>query len=109
MQAVQKTHFEQLKLVTSFDWIDFDALKNINNEILGILNDADENLIDDARKQKSISSINQRIEYIHNLAMEKLGKPMTTSTKMLKTILPRIIHHLICQCKNPNNKCERLD
>ena len=64
-------HFEHLKLVTSFDWIDFDALKNINNEILGILNDADENLIDDARKQKIISSINQRIEYIHNLAMEK--------------------------------------
>ena len=27
---------------------------------------------------------------------------------MLKTMLPRIIHHLICQCKNPNNKCERL-
>ena len=67
----KKTYFEQLKLVTSFDWIDFDALKNIDNEILGILNDADENLIDDARKQKIISSINQRIEYIHNLAMEK--------------------------------------
>lgn len=67
----KKTHFEQLKLVTSFDWIDFDALKNIDNEILGILNDADENLIDDARKRKIISSINQRIEYIHNLAMEK--------------------------------------
>ena len=27
---------------------------------------------------------------------------------MLKTILPRITHHLICQCKNPNNKSERL-
>lgn len=67
----KKTHFEQLRLVTSFDWIDFDALKNIDNEILGILNDADDNLIDDARKQKIISSINQRIEYIHNLALEK--------------------------------------
>ena len=33
---------------------------------------------------------------------------MTTSTKMLKTILPRITHHLICQCKNLNNKCKRL-
>ena len=67
----KKTYFEQLKLVTSFDWIDFDALKNIDNEILGILNDADDNLIDDARKQKIVSSINQRIEYIHNLALEK--------------------------------------
>lgn len=67
----KKTHFEQLRLVTSFDWIDFDALKNIDNEILGILSDADVNLIDDARKQKVISSINQRIEYIHNLALEK--------------------------------------
>ena len=46
-------------------------MENIDNEILSILNDADENLIDDARKQKIISSINQRIEYIHNLAMEK--------------------------------------
>ena len=35
------------------------------------MNDADENLIDDARKQKIISSINQRIEYIHNLTLEK--------------------------------------
>ena len=67
----KKTHFEQLRLVTCFDWIDFDALNNIDNEILGILNDADVNLIDDARKQKIISSINQRIEYIHNLALEK--------------------------------------
>ena len=66
----KKTHFEQLRLVTSFDWIDFDALKNIDNEILSILSDADVNLIDDARKQKIISSINQRIEYIHNLALE---------------------------------------
>ena len=68
----KKTHFEQLRLVTSFDWIDFNALNNIDNEILGILNDADENLIDDARKQKIISSINQRIEYIHNLALKKI-------------------------------------
>ena len=46
-------------------------MKIIDNEILGILNNADENLIDDARRQKIISSINQRIEYIHNLALEK--------------------------------------
>lgn len=35
------------------------------------MNDADENLIDDARKQKIVFSINQRIEYIHNLALKK--------------------------------------
>lgn len=27
---------------------------------------------------------------------------------MLKTMSLKIIHHLICQCKNLNNKCERL-
>ena len=42
------------------------------------------------------------------LHWKKLGKSMTTLPKMLKTILPRITHHLICQCKNPNNKSERL-
>lgn len=64
----KKTHFEQLKLVTSFDCINFEALKNIDDEIYDILSLADKDIIDDLRKQKIVSSINSRIAYVQELA-----------------------------------------
>lgn len=71
----KKTHFEQLKLVTSFEWIDFDALKNIDDEIYDILNCADKYLIDDLRKQKIVQSINNRIQYVQELAQTNKWTP----------------------------------
>ena len=70
----KNTHFEQLKLVTSFDWINFKALENIDDEILNILSKANKNIIDEARKRKIVSSINNRIDYLKKLSLEKNWK-----------------------------------
>lgn len=67
----KNTHFEQLKLVTSFDWINFKALENIDDEILNILSKANKNIIDEARKRKIVSSINNRIDYLKKLSLKK--------------------------------------
>lgn len=64
----KNSHFEQIKLVTSFDWINFDALDNVDDEIYTVLNRADSDIIDSARKEKIVLSIKNRIKYLKNLA-----------------------------------------
>lgn len=61
-------HFEQIKLVTSFKWINFEAIEKIDEEVFSILNRADTDIIDTARKEKIVISIKNRIEYLKNLA-----------------------------------------
>lgn len=64
----KNSHFEQIKLVTSFKWIDFEALEKIDEEVFSILNRADIDIIDTARKEKIVLSVKNRIEYLKNLA-----------------------------------------
>ena len=81
----KNTHFEQLKLVTSFDWINFKALENIDDEILNILSKANKNIIDEARKRKIVSSINNRIDYLKKLSLEKNRKEKDDIEKDIKS------------------------
>lgn len=81
----KNTHFEQLKLVTSFDWINFKALENIDDEILNILSKANKNIIDEARKRKIVSSINNRIDYLKKLSLEKNWKEKDDIEKDIKS------------------------
>lgn len=64
----KKSHEEQLKLVSSFGWIDFDTLNGIDDEIRSILNSAGE-YIDESRTEAIISSITNRINNLQNIAM----------------------------------------
>ncbi len=64
----KKTHEEQIKLVTSFDWIDFDSLKDVDKEILSVLNGAGD-YMDEARKGAIAASVTRRIEHLKELAM----------------------------------------
>ena len=64
----KNSHEEHLKLVTSFDWIDFDNLKGIDGDINDILSNAGE-YIDEPRKAAIISFVTKRIEYLHEMAM----------------------------------------
>lgn len=64
----KKNHEEQLKLVSSFGWIDFYALNGIDDEIRSILNSAGE-YIDESRTEAIISSITNRINNLQNTAM----------------------------------------
>lgn len=66
----KKTHTEQLKLVSSFDWIKFDRLNGIGDEIAQILNQAGE-YMDENRKQAIISSVEKRINDIETIALSQ--------------------------------------
>lgn len=64
----KKTHEEQLKLVSSFDWIDFEALTGLDEDIRKVFENAEE-YIDETRINAIISSVENRIEQVQSFAM----------------------------------------
>lgn len=64
----KKTHEEQLKLVSSFDWIDFQALTGLDEDIRKVFENAEE-YIDETRINAIISSVENRIEQVQSFAM----------------------------------------
>ena len=64
----KKTHEEQLKLVSSFDWVDFQALTGLNEDIRKVFENAEE-YIDETRINAIISSVENRIEQVQSFAM----------------------------------------
>lgn len=56
----KKTHAEQLKLVTSFEWIDFDKLNGVEEDIRRVFDQAGE-YMDEARKSAIISAFSSRL------------------------------------------------
>ena len=63
----RNTHEEQLELVASFDWIDFDKLESINMKICDFMSDQKmENFIDETRRNLIVSFIEDRIENLKN-------------------------------------------
>lgn len=56
----KKTHSEQLKLVTSFDWIDFRRLEGVEQEIREVFDQAEE-YMDEARKTAIITAFSSRL------------------------------------------------
>jgi len=56
----KKTHTEQLKLVTSFNWINFDRLNGIEEEIRQVFDQAGD-YMDEARKSAIISAFSSRL------------------------------------------------
>lgn len=66
----KKTHEDQLKLVSSFDWIDFTKLEGIEEEIREILKDAGET-IDEERKRAIVLAVKKRIERLKQMAEEE--------------------------------------
>ena len=63
----KKTHAEQLKLVTDFTWIDFDALDGIESKMKAILDQAGDYL-DVPRKAAILSAFSARVEDVRILA-----------------------------------------
>jgi len=63
----KKTHAEQLKLVTSFDWVDFEKLNGIEEEIRKVLDQAGD-YMDEARKSAIISAFSSRLENLMTLS-----------------------------------------
>lgn len=68
----KSSHKEQLKLVTSFDWIDFSKLDGIKEEIREILSDERaKEFMEESRCNAIVSALGKRFEYLQSLVMEQ--------------------------------------
>lgn len=66
----KKHHAEQLKLVSSFDWIDFEKLSDVKDMIIDILSsDGAENYLDENRIRVIAEMTERRIRNLEMLAM----------------------------------------
>lgn len=63
----KKKHEDQIQLVSSFEWIDFNALDGADKDIREVLDEAGE-YIDEARKDAIVSSFIKRVELLKKLA-----------------------------------------
>lgn len=74
----KKTHAEQLKLVTSFDWIDFGKLEGIEQEIRLIFDQAGD-YMDEARKSAIISAFSSRLGNL--MVLSEVQRPVDDLTQ----------------------------
>ena len=71
----KKHHEEQLKLVSSFEWIDFDKLSDIRKIIIEILStDGALDYMNDARTRAIADSVDKRIRYLEEISMTHMPK-----------------------------------
>lgn len=66
----KKRHEEQILLVSSFDWIDFEALKDIEKDIRKVFSQAGM-YAEENRIEAIVKSVKQRIDNLEKLAQQK--------------------------------------
>lgn len=81
----KKTHEEQLKLVTSFDWLGFGRLNGMEDEIRQVLDQAGD-FVDEARKSAIITAFSSRLENLIVLSqiqrtVDEISMDVETDTK----------------------------
>ena len=74
----KKTHQDQLRLVTSFDWLDLSKLDGIDQDIREVFAGGEE-FIDKERVEAIIASVNQRIQMLETFILTQ--RPQEDSTK----------------------------
>lgn len=66
----KKHHAEQLKLVSSFDWIDFENLKDVESMITAVLSDEKNGeFIDESRISAIASAAVGRVQTLREIAL----------------------------------------
>ncbi len=67
----KKTHEEQIKLVASFDWIDFSKIRNAESDISDFLATPDtESFIDKERRDAIVNFIENRTQQLEKIALQ---------------------------------------
>ena len=74
----KRTHQDQLRLVTSFDWLDLSKLGGIDQDIREVFTGAGE-FIDKERVEAIVASVNQRIQMLETFILTQ--QPQEDSTK----------------------------
>ena len=73
-------HAEQLKLVTDFDWIDFDRLSDVDELISSVLScEEAADYIDEGRIHAITESVQRRIGHLQELAMTQMPRQLDTT------------------------------
>ena len=73
-------HAEQLKLVTDFDWIDFDRLSDVDELISSVLScEEAADYIDEGRIHAITESVQRRICHLQELAMTQTPRQLDTT------------------------------
>ena len=74
----KRTHQDQLRLVTSFDWLDLSKLDGVDQDIREVFAGAEE-FIDKERVEAIIASVNQRIQMLETFILTQ--QPQEDSTE----------------------------
>ena len=74
----KKTHQDQLRLVTSFDWLDLSKLDGVDQDIREVFAGAEE-FIDKERVEAIIASVNQRVQLLATFILTQ--QPQVDSTE----------------------------
>ena len=78
--ACSSLHAEQLKLVTDFDWIDFDRLSDVDELISSVLScEEAADYIDEGRIHAITESVQRRIGHLQELAMTQMPRQLDTT------------------------------
>ena len=97
----KSTHEEQLKLVSSFDWLDFSKLNSMTNEINDILSDEKvKTYIDDNRRNAIVNFVENRIQQLESVALSR-----NKTTTVEKTFLNDVNY---CGASNPIERSASL-
>ncbi len=75
----KNSHTEQIKLVTDFSWLDFSALKGIDEEFRVIIGDS--LIIDGARCSALCRALSGRIEMLEEIVRKGKSRIFVDSTK----------------------------
>lgn len=81
----KKSHAEQIKLVTSFDWIHFDKLKSVVDDIRSVLSEAGE-YVDENRCNAIAASVQKRIERLETMALSARNQEDNTDNDIAEDI-----------------------
>lgn len=74
----KKTHQDQLRLVTSFDWLDLSKLDDVDQDIREVFTGAEE-FIDKERVEAIVASVNQRVQLLATFILTQ--RPQEDSTE----------------------------
>ena len=74
----KRTHQDQLRLVTSFDWLDLSKLDGVDQDIREVFAGAEE-FIDKERVEAIVASVNQRIQMLETFILTQ--QPQIDSTE----------------------------
>lgn len=78
----KKSHGEQLRLVSSFDWLDFDKLNGVESEIYELLTEQKVIPYVGIERANAIAAeVEKRIDHLHNAAMAEISNHDISSTE----------------------------